>query len=256
MRNPAQDEYDKKELRQLNPQVWMLELLDLSPEYTHWGPHEDYMWNDKGGWDAGITEQSWANDGPFSLDELNEVVNFYFELDRESEECEMCGGTGSAPFARELNRSFYDFEEEGNRWCDDITQDDVDVLWEAGRLRVGFEKKPTAAQVNAWNAAPGLGHDAINRWVMIDARCKELGHPTTCEHCHDGAKHTAPTAHVNFIIWVLHPRKGCSRGVEYTNIQREDLPSIFDFLRDAAMRNAERFSKVVHLAEVKEGLAE
>jgi hypothetical protein len=45
-------------------------------------------------------------------------------------------------------------------------------------------------------------------------------------------------------MWVLHPRKGCSRGVEVKNIKQNELPEIFKYLRSAADRNAERFGKI------------
>ncbi len=59
-----------------------------------------------------------------------------------------------------------------------------------------------------------------------------------------GYVHTAPAAHVSLTLWWLHPRKGCSRGIEITNIEQGDLPAVFAFLRQAAERNAERFSKI------------
>lgn len=41
-----------------------------------------------------------------------------------------------------------------------------------------------------------------------------------------------------------HPRKGCSRGIEVQNVQESELPEIFAWLRQAAERNAERFSRL------------
>jgi hypothetical protein len=60
----------------------------------------------------------------------------------------------------------------------------------------------------------------------------------------EGYVYTEDTAHVNLVLWLLHPRKGCSRGVEIQRIQQEDLPEVFEYLRKAADRNAERFSKI------------
>lgn len=64
-----------------------------------------------------------------------------------------------------------------------------------------------------------------------------------CPECSgDGTVYTAPTAHVTLTLWMLHPRKGCSRGVEVSLIERDDLPAVFAWLRQAAERNAKRFS--------------
>ena len=89
------------------------------------------------------------------------------------------------------------------------------------------------------------GHDTINKWICVEAMAKEMGVYGKCEHCGgDGRLFTEPAAHLNLILWVLHPRKGCSRGVEVKNIQEGELPDIYKYLRTAAERNAERFSKL------------
>jgi hypothetical protein len=49
------------------------------------------------------------------------------------------------------------------------------------------------------------------------------------------------------ILWWLHPRKGASRGIEIKNIQERDRPAIIAFLKEAAQRNAARFSKITAL---------
>ena len=35
---------DEKDIAEIMAQPWQLELLKMNPEYTSWGPHEDYMW--------------------------------------------------------------------------------------------------------------------------------------------------------------------------------------------------------------------
>ena len=93
MRTYPEDESDQKELARLNAEPWMVEQLKLNPEYVHWGPHEDYMGGKPDeGWRSPILKDTWTdligkqpelpeglNEG-FTLDELNEVVHFYFHL--------------------------------------------------------------------------------------------------------------------------------------------------------------------------------
>ncbi len=43
MRHWPKDEYDQKDLARLNAEPWMVDLLKVNPEYTCWGPYEDYM---------------------------------------------------------------------------------------------------------------------------------------------------------------------------------------------------------------------
>lgn len=89
------------------------------------------------------------------------------------------------------------------------------------------------------------GHDAINRHILIEARLKRFGIPKTCTVCDGhGYEYIEPEAHVNLILWILHPRKGCSCGAEIQRIQQDELKEVFAFLRTAAKRNAERFSKI------------
>ncbi len=89
-----------------------------------------------------------------------------------------------------------------------------------------------------------MGHDAINRWICVKARAKHLGIYGHCEHCEGGIVYEEPKAKVALQLWYLHPRKGCSRGVYIEHIEQENLPEIFEYLKEARDRNAERFSKI------------
>jgi hypothetical protein len=81
-------------------------------------------------------------------------------------------------------------------WSHHLNQDDVDALVEAGRLSdfthtftrgEGWKPDPskphpTAERVNEWSLQ-GFGHDAINNWVCVKARCKREGVPSSCQTC-------------------------------------------------------------------------
>ena len=233
--------FDKDEAGKLNAEQWQLDLLGMNPSYVHWGPHEDYMCNDGSGWNSPVIQDTWDM---WKLDELNEGVNFYFSVNRASEECPTCGGNGYHPDAQEVVNSFYaHMNPRGEHWNDKITQDELDALIEAGRTKAGA----TVEEINEQNKprSQGLGHDAINRWILVSARLKRLGIPGHCPECGgDGYVFTAPSAHVTLTLWMLHPRKGCSRGVEISLVEQENLPEIFAWLREAAERNAQRFMAI------------
>lgn len=236
--------YDKEDAEKLNAEQWQLDLLNLNPSYVHWGPHEDYMWKEKGSWDGSVINDTWDEFGPWELDEYNECVNFYFSVIRSSKDCSTCGGSGYHTDAQQVVNTFYaHMNERGEHWNDKITQDELDALIENGRVNAGT----TVDEVNAQNrpGARGMGHDGINRWILTSARLKRLGIHEKCPECSgDGSVFTAPTAHVTLTLWMLHPRKGCSRGVEVTTINQSDLPAIFAWLRAAAVRNEDRFAKL------------
>lgn len=114
-------------------------------------------------------------------------------------------------------------------WCDNITQDEVQALVDANRLwdftRVPLNDKqkadvkekmaaggnswlpydngrvPTADEVNKWNRKRH-GHDAINRWILIEARAKRLGVLGVCPKCKGkGSKFPAHVSHRPYKSW-------------------------------------------------------
>lgn len=291
--------YDEKKAARLEAQPWMLDLLKRNPSYVQWGPHEDFMWKKGESWDSAVVDQSWGGFGFRDLDELNEVVNFYFQVTRPSIECDMCNGKGYHPDAQWVSESWYKHTspftvpdskevqvkaimatfgstftvpvmgrgqmpdtatlerygpafyehcvttmENGGEWGTAILQDEVDSLWDSHRLRFEFKEKPTAAQVNQWQKGRGMGHDLINSWICIEQRLKRLGIPKSCPKC-DGhtSIYTGP-AYVNLVLWMIHPRKGASRGIE-VRIDEHQVPEVLEYLREAARRNAARFSGVL-----------
>lgn len=262
--------YDLDEAKRLNAKHWQLDLLKANPEYVHWGPHEDYMSNTGEGWNGRVIKATWADFGPWALDELNECVNFYFSVQRASVDCIHCGGNGYHPKAQRIVNTFYGHQchqigvPESEAWHDKITQDEVQALVDAGRLLdftheftagEGWKRKepavvPTAAEVNAMQSVRGRGfvsHDAINRSILTERRIKrELGlEDHRCPACEGhGYVFTEPEAYVSLTLWWLHPRKGCSRGIEVTRVEQGDLPAVQKFLREAAERNAKRFTGI------------
>lgn len=91
------------------------------------------------------------------------------------------------------------------RWCDKITQEEVEELVKHNRLMdwthtcnavpgEGWKPKdppymPTAEEINAAQRAPGnflRSHDGINRWILVEFRAKKYGVWGPCPHCVEG----------------------------------------------------------------------
>ena len=101
-------------------------------------------------------------------------------------------GTSEADIVREATRLAELFNQ---RWMHHIDQDDVDALIKANRLRDfthtwskedGWQPKEnpviTPNMVNRWSIT-GFGHDSINAWAVVAARCEREGFPVMCEKC-------------------------------------------------------------------------
>ena len=100
-----------------------------------------------------------------------------------------------------------------SQWCHHLDADDVKALLDAGRLmdftarphnaeqeeilkkqaeaggsdywlREGNGYVPTPQEVNDWSITGGMGgHDSINQWVCVKAKCKRLGYRDSCADC-------------------------------------------------------------------------
>lgn len=241
MRYYPKEDYEKEELVEMNADSWQIELLKKNPDYNAWGNYEDYM-SDGSGWNA-PSECETVDEGLWGLDDLNELVNFYFELYRENKACEHCEQSGQNPETRKIEEDWYDFKRTGRRWCDKITDIEFQALKKEGRTR-GYN---SAEEMNeAERSSRGIGpHDAINRWICVEARAKHLGVYGKCEHCEGkGYIFTEPKAKVGLQLWMLHPRKGCSRGVYIKEIKEDEVPKVIEYLKKARERNYNRFSKL------------
>jgi hypothetical protein len=279
MRNYPKESYELEELKKLNAEDWMIEVIKLNPGYCSWGNYEDYMTGGSG-WDKPLEFDS-ITEGIWELDDLNELVNFYFEIKRDNIQCEKCDGSGLNKATKDLSDAWYSFNKtdwkdvsskrryNNAAWQYHLTEVEIKELVKAGRLtdlmpfNCHFDKEdqkwyawikgiktqidepeyPTPEQVNEWNKK-GLGHDSINQWICVEARAKHLGIWGHCEHCEGGYIYTSPIARLALQLWILHPRKGCSRGVYIKDIKKEDMRKVIEHLKIARQRNQDRFAKL------------
>lgn len=244
MRYYPENKYDWEEIEKLglNKNDWRINALKINPDYCNWGNYEDYMNKKEKGWESPVelenVNQLWE------LDELNELVNFYFEIYRHIEECKECEGTGYNKETLQISKDWYDFDNKGTRWCDKITQDEVEALWNKGRLKFDFKEIPTAEEINKREKS-GFMHDAINRIICIEQRAKRLNVYGLCPKCNgQGYFYTDDKVHLGLQMWFIHPRKGASRGVYLKNIEKEELSKVIKYLNEAKERNNNRFSKL------------
>jgi hypothetical protein len=131
-------------------------------------------------------------------------------------------GSGDAAIQREARRLWNHWK---GQWSHHLIQADVDALVAAGRLydfcrrprneeqakalaeAGGYWMKepngytPTADEVNTWSLS-GMGHDAINQWVCVKARCEREGVETGCKVCGgDGDRWPTPEIKARYEAW-------------------------------------------------------
>jgi hypothetical protein len=106
--------------------------------------------------------------------------------------------------AREAARLFDHWKRQ---WCHHLIQADVDALvadgrlwdftrrWEPGTGWIDLENPVvTADMVNAWSLS-GIGHDSINQWICVNARCARDGFEATCQVCQGDGSAWPSNAH-------------------------------------------------------------
>lgn len=290
------DKWDVKELARLRAEPWMVAAVQRNPSYCSWGPYEDYMWKrgrDEGpdamgrtednGWESRVLVDSWGDFG-WSLDDLNICANFYFEINRDSEDCPTCSGTGNHPDAQWVTESFYSHSSPFKKQTAREQAAEAVMAGFGGGFRShthGFGNYPDDATLlkygevfahfckemadrGSWGDGPFhpdeeraladagrsrdalIGHDAINRGILCEARCKRLGLPYQCDVCKGyGYVFIEPAAHLSLVLWMLHPRKGASRGVHIKRVAESDMPAVLAWLREAAEQNARLFAGVM-----------
>jgi hypothetical protein len=190
--------------------------------YIGWAPGDDYM--SSRGWAENKEFESWAafKDG-WGVDgdvDMNLIADFYFTHAADSRECEGCEGRGYGPEAQKLNDTFH------RGWSKDLTKDEIDTLVAEGR-----------------HYPPGpLGHDAINRHILVQARAKRLGvTDPLCAYCKGKGRIDIEPENLIFFVWMLHPRKGCGRGLTIKNIKEADFPEIKAWLKKSYESHTNHF---------------
>lgn len=253
------NDYDARELERLNVEPWMLSHLALNPAYCGWSPGMDNMRGvpddpESSDWSAAMVFESW-DEYEIPINTHNVVASFYFELERDSEPCTDCpeDGGGYNAATSVFERTFYG---DPNRvegvtygaygWRYRLTEEERQLLIAERRISPELTLEDLNRAPSARPAqSPAFFPDAISRHILVEHRAKQAGVYGMCPSC-DGHRYiyTAPAGHLNLVLWILHPRKGASRGVTIRKLSRDDARAARAYLREAARSNAERFAQL------------
>jgi hypothetical protein len=125
-----------------------------------------------------------------------------------------------------------------------ITAERAEELWEnrdkdkdqqienddgvTSRLRVHIPWRDT---VPAEEINQGYNHDAINRWICVETRCRRLGVWGYCEVCNGNAYLPVDLkGRLQLVLWIVNPATGQNYGLEVDNIEEDELEDVYDFL--------------------------
>lgn len=194
-----------------------------SDVYTGWAPGCDAMAGMKEAdeqqwWTDSVRYKTWAEFRKHfgNADDLNLVVHFYFAA--ATEDCPDCS-LGYTPEGQELYDTFYD------EWQYELVQEEVDALIAAGRVPEGTTVD------NVRERRQPFGHDAIDHHILIHARAKRKGFKATCPTCDGEAEVYTDTKNLRLTLWIIHPRKGASRGILIEKVPLTKLDEVKAFLR-------------------------
>jgi hypothetical protein len=157
------------------------------PDCGATGYHPDALW---------VSESFYRHTSPFTLpteqEDMAKAVMRGFGS--KMDDALPRGSCPSEELLAKYGKAFREFCEEmrvHGEWKDRLTQDEIQVLWDKGRIGKydGFEKCPTVEEMRGFDKK-GIGHDAINRSYLVEARLKRIGIPRTCPKCEGHAWRT------------------------------------------------------------------
>ena len=234
----CRNDADEEDLNFDSLPEYMKRCLALNNHYTFWGNGQDYMGSNKGQWDSDCELNNF--DEMWELDDLNELANYYFRVEKKVRQCDACEGNGLSRRAEE--------ERENIRYDNrNLVEEDLDALDKDGWFdlrRYGGRPKSIKEFLTA-SKYQEFTIDALRIHTILRGRAERGGYDYLCPNCQgNGCLNIDSEYHLALQIWMLHPRKGSSCGILIHNITEKDLPAVYKLLRTAKDRFDSKFDKL------------
>lgn len=91
--------------------------------------------------------------------------------------CPCCGGNGISPEAQKIFDSWKEWEYQ-------LTEDEVEALYEHKLLQLFFNGKPSAKEVNEYAKSNLYFHTYQSQYICCKLRCEKSGIELKCPYCH------------------------------------------------------------------------
>lgn len=209
---------------------------DVSRGYVGWGPDEEAtMGKGKTARHATWQDMLGAIQNP-----AREIHDFYFQHHVESEPCPCCDGSGKNRDFAELDRGFYRSGSGRWRgWSETLTQEEIDLLVGDGRLLNA--RKGEVTPQNLRDHLGRMGHDLVNKWILLPARAKSLGIPIgDCFECVGTGKVPMSEATIMLHAWTFDAVAGTSRVDTALDVRLPELDEIREFMATVGWEGVKR----------------
>lgn len=219
-------------------------LAISEPFYNGWGNGCDYMRKNNAQWNSDVELDS--IDDMWELNELNEVVNFYFRAERKVKECPLCNGCGLSQKSI-IERDNFHYDKNN------LTETDLDALNKDGWFRYYGGKPESLSDLLNNKKFNDFNIDSLRLYTILKDRAKLGGYNYTCSECKgEGELPVESEYHLALQLWHIFPRKSASCGVLIHNIKESDLPKVFSLLNTARERFNQKLNRIEMLREVEE----
>jgi len=193
--------------------------LKLREGYKGWNPCEDSMA------EKSLFLESLGAKGRF-FRQPTEIIDFYFNKNVPSKNCEACHHTGYSPRALEIEKQIYSLGT-GLDSFQALSEEERRVLEQAGRPLGG-----------------PLEIDSLSAHILTKHRTRKERVKHLCSKCHGHGFIPIGDERLGLNLWVILPAEGKSRGVYFKEVPKTSLPRAYEMLREARDVLIARFKRI------------
>jgi hypothetical protein len=123
-----------------------------------------------------------------------------------------------------------------------LTEDEIAALVEKRRIPARAKDGATPTPANLHRFLGPIGHDAINRWILVAARAKRLGCDTPCGDCYGEGNIRTSATKLEINLWTADPVRGSTQVDWIRSVRLDEFPEVREHLAQLGLDSfRERF---------------